>query len=166
MEVQLPLILNLGTRFGKWPASRHGRLTTAEQPPVRYPLNRRLRRTQDLSERFTEEISSHRWNRTTIPWKPCPRPSHYTDWATPALVIPYMKRNTQIFVAIVYTHLPRQFVLIFKDFTNTKHSSSSSALQPREGLGLLKHKTLVYYEFVDMFYYEIMTKSSNDIRLQ
>ena len=60
MEVWLPLILNLGTRFGKWPASRHGRLTTAEQPPVQYPLNRRLRGTQNLSERFAEEISSHR----------------------------------------------------------------------------------------------------------
>ena len=60
MEVQLPLILNLVTRFGKWSASRHGRLTTAEQPPVRYPLNRRLRGAEKLSERFAEEISSHR----------------------------------------------------------------------------------------------------------
>jgi len=62
-------------------------------------------------------------------------------------------------------------MLIFKDFTNTKHSlssssSSSSALQPWVGLGLLEYKTLVYYNSVDMFYCEIMTKSSNDIRLQ
>jgi hypothetical protein len=60
MEVQLPLILNLGTRFGKWPASRHGRLTTAEQPPVQYPLRTRLRGTQTLPERLAEDISSHR----------------------------------------------------------------------------------------------------------
>lgn len=110
-------------------------------------------------------------NRTTIPWKPCPRPSHYTDWATPALVIPYMQCNTPVLLVNVYTHLLRRIVLILKDFTNTKHSlssssSSSSALQHWVGLGLFKHKTLVYYNSVHMFCYEIMTKSSNDIRLQ
>jgi len=105
-------------------------------------------------------------NRTTIPWEPCPRPSHYTDWATPALVILYMQCNTPILLVIVYTHLLRQLVLIYKDLTNTKHSSSTSTLQPSVGLGLLKYKTLVYYDSVDMFYYEMLTKRSNDIRLQ
>lgn len=165
MQVQFPLILNLGTRFGKWPASRHGRLTTAEQPPVRYPLNRRLRGHRTCPNGLQKSSLVTAGNRTTIPWKPCPRPSHYTDWATPALVIPYMQCNKPILLVIVYTHLLRQLVLIFKDFTNTKQSSSS-ALQPWVGLSLIKYKTLVYYNSVDMFYYEIMAKSSNDIRLQ
>ena len=108
--------------------------------------------------------------RTTIPWKPCPRSRHYTDWATPVLVILYMQCNTPSLLVFVHIRLLRQLVLIFKDFTNTKHSSSSSssssALQPWVGLSLLGYKTSVYYNSADMYYCEIMTKSSNDIRLQ
>ena len=50
-----------------------------------------------------------------------------------------------------------RLVLICKDFTYTKQSSTSSAaaaLQSWVGLGLLKYKTFVYYNSVNTFYYD------------
>jgi hypothetical protein len=68
-----------------------------------------------------------------------------------------MQCNTPVFLVTVYTHCLMRLVLICKDFTYTKQSSTSSAaaaLQSWVGLGLLKYKTFVYYNSVNTFYYD------------